>query len=236
MSIDKQWHERIDVGSRVLTHTEDEHRARYAWAASKVAGRVLDVACGTGHGALLLDACSEVTGVDCDEGAVETARAKVAHATFIVAEVPPVPFDDATFEWVVSFETLEHIPNDAEFVAELKRVVTPGGHVLISSPNRAVTSPNTAEPSNPYHVREYLLPELTELVRGAGFDHVDMHFQRQERRRVPEYVAMAVIARIPKLCQPGRWWDRLGHGSSEVAPWSDAVTHPMFWVLDCWSD
>jgi len=175
----------------------------------------------------------DVTGVDRDEAAVEIARARVPGGRFDVAAMPPIPMEDASFECAVSFETLEHIDHDEQFVAELRRVVAPGGRVLVSSPNRAVTSPNDARPSNPYHVREYLLPELVSLLSDAGFDRIDVYFQRQERRRAPEYLAGAVIARVPRLCQPGRWWDRLGHGSSEVGRWSSEVTHPMYWVLEC---
>jgi ubiquinone/menaquinone biosynthesis C-methylase UbiE len=231
--MERVWDERADVGDVGLTHTEDEHRARYVWASARVAGRGLDIACGTGYGSRILAESCEVTGVDQDEDTISAARERVPKAAFLAAEVPPLPFDDASFDWAVSFETVEHLDRDAEFVAELRRVVVPSGHVFLSTPNRAVSSPNEAKPQNPYHVREYLLPELESLVRNAGFENVDVYFQRKERRRLPEFFASAVIARVPQLCQPGRWWDRLAHGSSDILPWISDVTHPMYWVLDC---
>ena len=229
----KRWEERADPGKRGLTHTEDEHRARYLWASQRLSGRVLDVACGTGYGSQILAHACDVNGADRDGDAVATARARVPHGSFQIAEVPPIPYEDAEFDHAVCFETIEHVDTDAEVIAELRRVVAPNGHLLISTPNRAMTSPNDARPQNPYHAREYLLPEFVELLQRGGFDRIDVYFQRKERRRAPEYLAGAIIARIPWLCQPGRWWDRLAHGSSDVEPWSPEVTHPMFWVLDC---
>ena len=229
----KHWGERADVGALVVTHTEDEHRARYAWAAERVSGTVLDIACGTGHGSRLLARTAQVTGMDRDLIAVVSARVRVPAGSFRVGNVPPVPYADGEFDNVVSFETLEHIDRDTEFLAELRRVIAPGGHLLISTPNRAVTSPNIATPDNPFHIREYLLPDLLDRLRDAGFTTLDVYFQRKERNRLPEYVASAVIARVPWLCRPGTRWDVLGHGSGEVFAWNEAVTHPVFWVIDC---
>jgi SAM-dependent methyltransferase len=231
--MDKRWAEREDVTGRANTHTEAEHLARYLWAATKVSGRVLDIACGAGYGSRILAGAGQVTGLDRDARAVATAQIRVVEGRFITAEVPPIPFDDAAFEWAVCFETVEHIADDIALISELRRVVAPEGHLLISTPNRAVTSPNQARPSNPFHVREYLLPELLSLLRASGFDDLRVFYQRKERRRVPEYVASAVIARVPLLCRPGRWWDRLGHGSSQVEPWTTDVTHPLLWVIEC---
>lgn len=233
MTINKQWVERADIDGRARTHTEAEHLARYIWAGAKVSGRVLDIACGTGYGSRILSRAAQVTGLDRDARAVAEAQERVPEGRFVRVEVPPIPFEDAAFDWVVCFETVEHIAEDNRFVTELKRTLTPEGHLLISTPNRAATSPNQAHPVNPFHVREYLLPEFESLLRGSGFAELEIFYQRKERRRVPEYLASAVISRVPRLCQPGRWWDRLGHGESDVAPWTSDVTHPLFWLVDC---
>lgn len=229
----ERWPERIDVGETVHNHNEEEHRARYVWAASLVAGRILDVACGTGHGSALLAARCVVEGVDRDPEAVAVARTRVARGDFQVATIPPLPFADERFDAAVSFETLEHIEADRHFVAELRRVVKPGGLVLISSPNRAATSPNDIPPPNPYHVREYLLPDFIVLMREAGFTDVEVWHQRRERQWMAEHLAAAVLARVPRLCVMGSWWDRLGHGTGEVERWAPEVRWPALWVLAC---
>jgi ubiquinone/menaquinone biosynthesis C-methylase UbiE len=232
--IEERYPERIDVPERVQNHTQEEHRARYAWAAERLSGRVLDVACGTGHGSRVLAGRCTVAGIDQDKGAVEQASGRVPGGEFIVASVPPIPFGDAAFDAITSFETIEHLDDDVGFMAELRRVLRPGGHLLVSTPNRAVTSPNDAVPKNRYHVREYLLPEFVALARDAGFEQVDVYYQRQAARRVPEYVASAVIARVPSLCRPGRWWDRMAHGTGDVVHWTQDIPSPLFWVLDCY--
>ncbi len=231
--MEERWPERIDVGDTVRNHNEEEHRARYLWATERITGRILDVACGTGHGSKLVAERCEVVGVDRDAGAVAMAQIRVPDGSFRVATLPPIPFDDGHFDAAVSFETLEHIEDDREFVAELRRVVKRGGRLLISSPNRAATSPNLVPPPNPYHVREYLLPELVELMREGGFPEVEVWHQRRERKWVVEHVAAAVIARIPRLCIPGRWWDRLGHGTGDVERWEPNIRWPSMWVLVC---
>ncbi len=231
--MEQRWPERIDIGDTVRDHTEEEHRARYVWASSQVGGRVLDVACGTGHGSELLAVRCEVVGLDRDASAVARARLRAPQADFRVATIPPIPFEDGCFDAATSFETLEHIADDGRFVSELRRVVRPGGLLAVSSPNRAATSPNRLPPPNPYHVREYLLPELVALMREGGFSEIEVWHQRRERQWVSEHVAAAVLARVPRLCRPGRWWDRLGHGTGDVLRWQPEVKWPSLWVLAC---
>src|SRR5436190_13862043 len=123
--------ERIDVAARLpKTKEECEHLARYHWAAAQVHGEVLDVACGTGYGAKLLAHNAQVSGVDRNKEAVDRARARVV-GTFLVAEVPPIPFPGDAFDFVICFETVEHVHDDVSFMREIRRVLRPGGTLLI---------------------------------------------------------------------------------------------------------
>lgn len=115
----------------------------------------------------MLAARGSVTGVDIDAEAVERASSRT-DGTFIQSSVPPIPLDSGVFDSVVSFETIEHIEPDAELISEFARVLKPGGDLIISSPNRAVTSPD-GEIGNQFHVREYTLKELQDLVIERGF-------------------------------------------------------------------
>jgi SAM-dependent methyltransferase len=161
--------ERIDVAARLpKTKEECEHLARYQWAAAQVQGEVLDVACGTGYGAKLLARNAHVSGVDRNKQAVDTARSRVS-GTFLVAEVPPIPLPSDAFDFVISFETVEHIPDDVSFMLEIRRVLRPGGTLLISSPNMDISAPRGV-PLNRWHVREYTLSSLTALLSEAGLD------------------------------------------------------------------
>jgi SAM-dependent methyltransferase len=171
--------------------------------------------------------------MDRDRTAVEQAQERVPAGDFRVVTVPPIPAGDHSFDVGVSFETLEHIADEHEFVSELRRVIRPGGRLLISSPNRAYWSPNDAVPPSPYHIREYLLPDLIALLQASGFEDLEVWYQRRERIRVHEILMSAVIGHAPSLCKPGRWWDRIAHGTGDVLRWSAEIALPQFWVLDC---
>lgn len=224
--------ERVLIRGRPRTHNEQAHLARYEWAAAQLSGRVLDVACGTGYGAALLSERCETTGIDNSPEAVRHARSSVPSARFLLHGLPSIPLPDASFDAVVSFETVEHIPDDRAFLTEVRRVLRPDGLLLLSTPNKDVTSPD-GPPANPFHVREYLIHDLTRLVTGSGFQEVEVFGQGQVGRRAVNRLALRVVARFPRLCRPGRWWDALAHGRAEVQPPLAGPPPPTFWVIRC---
>jgi len=77
---------------------------------------------------------------------------------------------------VVSFETIEHLAEQREMLAEFRRVLSPSGFLVISSPNRPVYNED-ADAANHYHVRELDRGELADLL-GAGFPHQAWYAQR----------------------------------------------------------
>ena len=97
---------------------------------------LLDVACG--QGAFLAFAAERglpVTGVDVSTVAVEAARARVPIATVLVSDGESLPFDDATFDRVTCIGSLEHFPDPGAGVAEMARVLRPGGMAVVFVPN-----------------------------------------------------------------------------------------------------
>jgi SAM-dependent methyltransferase len=143
-----------------------EHRSRYRFAERFVAGKsVLDIACGTGFGTDMLArmGATHVTGCDAFPSAVLEARREFRskEIRFVAADGTRLPFANASFDAVVSFETLEHIAQGEDFVRELRRVLRPGGTLLLSTPNVAITS---QYPRNPFHLHEYTASELSELL------------------------------------------------------------------------
>ncbi|MCG7754945.1 class I SAM-dependent methyltransferase, partial [Flavihumibacter cheonanensis] len=73
------------------------------------------------------------------------------------------PFADDAFDAVVSFETLEHLEDHDGLLREFRRVLKPGGFLLISSPDKAVYS-ERLQNRNPFHLRELHRDELEALL------------------------------------------------------------------------
>lgn len=145
-----------------------EHYHRYAVVRDLVAGkRVLDIACGEGYGSsMLAEVAVAVTGVDISNEAVLHAEATYVkpNLTYLEGSATALPFADASFEVVVSFETIEHLAGQAEMVSELRRVLCPEGILIISSPNRPVYSEESGE-HNEFHVKELDFAEFDALLK-----------------------------------------------------------------------
>ncbi len=155
---------------------EAEHQTRYRWAAQVAGGRqVLDAGCGAGYGSAVLAAAGAlgVIGIDVSPEAVEAAaREHGAAAEFRAADLEDLPFEDASFDLVTCFEAIEHVADSDRALDELRRVLRPGGLLLISSPNRGVYLPG-----NPWHVHEFRPEELRDSL-GARFANVALYRQQ----------------------------------------------------------
>ncbi|MBL6457600.1 glycosyltransferase [Belnapia sp. T6] len=165
-----------DIGGQIAF----EHYHRYCLARDLVAGRdVLDVASGEGYGsALLAGAARSVVGVEIDAASVRHAQAAYAlpNLRFLQGDATRMPLPDACVDAVVSFETLEHLQDQEAFFDEIRRVLRPGGLLLISTPDRHVYSA-PGQPANRYHVLELTVPEFTEIL-GRRFAHHGILAQR----------------------------------------------------------
>jgi SAM-dependent methyltransferase len=148
-----------------------EHFHRYAFASQWCGdAEVLDAACGEGYGAALLAAAAarSVTGVDLSEDAIRHARQRYGDRdklSFEVADATCLPFADAAFDRVVSFETLEHLREQETLLREFRRVLRPDGLLILSSPDKAVYSEQQGF-DNEFHVRELYRHELEQLLEG----------------------------------------------------------------------
>ncbi|GAB4400767.1 MAG: hypothetical protein OHK0048_16390 [Rhodoferax sp.] len=156
-----------------------EHLHRYALAARLVNGAtVLDVACGEGYGsAWLARMAQRVVGVDVQPAVVQRARQRydAQGLNFVCADGRALPFPSACFDWVVCFETLEHMADPQRLLAELARVLRPNGRLLLSTPDRASYAAASGQ-VNPFHHRELSEDELRALLT-PHFPQVDVYWQ-----------------------------------------------------------
>ncbi len=174
------------TGERVIPEQVEqdlwnEHVARYAFA-SRLARRkrVLDAACGTGYGsAELARAASSVVGLDvsCEALGYAQARYRLPNVSFLQASCATMPFRTGSFDLVVAFEVIEHIREWSMFLSEIRRVLTPGGQAIISTPNSCYYSASRGHTGpNPYHYQEFTYEEFREELARV-FPHVSFFLQ-----------------------------------------------------------
>jgi GT2 family glycosyltransferase/2-polyprenyl-3-methyl-5-hydroxy-6-metoxy-1,4-benzoquinol methylase/glycosyltransferase involved in cell wall biosynthesis len=145
-----------------------EHYHRYATVSDIVTKKdVLDIACGEGYGSsFMADMARSVIGMDISNETIEHASAayKKQNLKFRQGSAINLDFTDASFDVVVSFETIEHLAEQAQMLAEIRRVLRPDGVLIISSPNRPIYSEESGE-HNEFHVKELDFNEFDELLK-----------------------------------------------------------------------
>ena len=144
---------------------EGEVRHRYQLAAKGVVNkRVLDIGCGLGWGAeyLAKKKAKQVLGIDRSGAAINYARQKYScpNLVFKTLEAQKIRRLTGSFDMVVAFELIEHLPKIAvkQWITDIKKILKPGGRVMISTPNKLAT-----RFKNPYHVQEFTAKELKQL-------------------------------------------------------------------------
>jgi len=174
------------TGERYLPWLEEaaigyEHLHRYAYATQFVQKKkVLDLACGEGYGSCVLAKTAEfVVGIDIEERAIKHARNKYIkqNLDFKVGSITEIPISgEHLFDVAVCFEALEHVEDHQKLLSEVKRLLTPQGVFIVSTPNKTVYS-DEPQYNNPFHVRELYFDEFKELFE-KHFKNVRFFGQR----------------------------------------------------------
>ena len=157
------------AGSRATREQLSMIQTRYEEAARVAAGRrVLEVACGAGRGLGLLArrAAWTVGGDYTPDLAAQARRHYGDRVPVLRLDAQRLPFVDGAFDVVLCLEAIYYLPDAARFIAECRRVLAPGGDVLISSANR-----EWAEFTSSAHAtRFYSAAELARLLDEHGFE------------------------------------------------------------------
>ncbi len=149
-----------------------------AWACSQVRGQVLEIAIGTGRNLPFYPADVEITGIEISPAMLEIARQRAQglgrQVKLIIGDVQALPFPDQRFDTVVCTIALCSIPDERKAVAEVWRVLRPGGRFValehVRSPNIVIRGLERLLES--YTVRtqaDHLLREPLETAQAAGF-------------------------------------------------------------------
>ncbi|QWA09344.1 class I SAM-dependent methyltransferase [Sodalis ligni] len=132
--------------TREAGERSDAHIARYQWAASFVrpGDTVLDAACGLGYGSYLIQCGTmavKTLGIDGSDYAIDYSKRNfstmVNGLDFTAGMLPDAlgNISDHSVDVVISFETLEHVPDPEAVLAEFYRILTPAGRIIVSVPN-----------------------------------------------------------------------------------------------------
>lgn len=158
-----------------------EHYHRYAYAQPLARGkRVLDAACGEGYGsALVAVAADSVLGLDVSAQAIAHARARYGMPNLRFEQADVTALDHlpaASFDLILSFETLEHLLAQEAMLRGFRRLLAPGGVLLVSTPDKRNYS-DIPQFHNEHHVRELYREEFEALLAGI-FPHRRLFAQK----------------------------------------------------------
>jgi SAM-dependent methyltransferase len=175
------------TGERTVPGIEREnywfrrHEVVYQWIAGRFdidAASVVEAGCGEGYGAALLSRFgANVVALDYDNQSIDHVTNTYPDVTALSANLDSFPLPDSSADFVVSLQVLEHLWDLPKFLSEIRRVLRPGGTLIISTPNRTTFSPGVnrgEKPTNPFHVEEFDGEQIGEILTKADFNSVEV--------------------------------------------------------------
>ncbi|SFP86095.1 class I SAM-dependent methyltransferase [Salibacterium halotolerans] len=217
-----------DTGERIIPKEMNpengmllEHLARYMFALPYVYGRVLDIAAGSGYGAQMTakkqkHSITEVIGVDVDPETIRYARRHYHHPllTFKEADAldPDITDKLGTFDTILSFETMEHVPDDQAFFQNLLKLLRPGGTLILSTP----FGQGRGRPANSiFHYHQVTEEEFKELFR--DYPATSFYYQRgvtiEPKRAERHYPIGVAVCRKEEGSAPSVLTVSIQHGT-----------------------
>ncbi len=176
--------------------------------------RVLDAGCGSGRNMVELARLGPVTGVELSRTSVSLARARLL-GDVVEGSVLDMPFDSDSFDLAVSLDVIEHLDEDLEALRELRRVVAPGGFLLVTVPAYEWLWSGHDEIN--HHHRRYTRRSLQRVAEQAGW--------KQTRTTYFNSVLLPVAILLRAL-------DRLSTKTTESSLDLWVPPEPLNWLLE----
>ena len=199
---------KIATAERVSLEKSDNYvfqRSALAYhrAAELVEGDILEIGTGMGYGVeVIAPKATRYISIDKE---LPAQINQLENVEYYDMEVPPIGFENCSFDAVVSFQVIEHIDDDIACVREVARVLRPGGKFVVSTPNAPMSLTR-----NPWHVREYNADELRNLLE-CHFSKVEaygvignekiMEYYRKNRqsvRKITRFDILDLQHRLPR--------------------------------------
>ncbi|WP_300014915.1 class I SAM-dependent methyltransferase [Pseudonocardia sp.] len=208
------------TGERTLPGIPEEnywfrrHEVVYEALRPRCAGAVvLEAGCGEGYGAdLLAGVARRVLALDYDAPTAAHVARRYPRLDVARTNLVALPVRDGGCDAVVSLQVIEHLWEQERFLRECRRVLAPGGTLLVSTPNRITFSPGRDTPLNPFHTRELSGCELAGLMREAGFVDVEvlgLHHGPRLRAFDARHGGSIVDAQVAVVVDGGAWPEAL---------------------------
>ncbi len=171
--------------------------------------RVLDVGCGTGWAVRTIarqQPAAFACGLDISRAMLRQAqrrRGATGHAAFVQADSEHIPCKDATFDEVICSSSFHHYPHPVASLREMRRVLKPGGALLLLETSREAFWPIVLYDLvqrifRDDHVRYYATPEILAFLNAAGFCQIEEVVRERGFFRHGKLVTSEVLLRAAK--------------------------------------
>jgi ubiquinone/menaquinone biosynthesis C-methylase UbiE len=180
------------------------HRITTSWA--RGADRTLDIGCGS---SVIIQSLNNAVGMDVNTGKLRFLRR--FGIPLVRGSAFALPYKDSSFDCVISSQVIEHIPYEESLFSELHRVLTPGGMLIIGTPDYATRGWRIIEPLYGHlipggyrdeHITHYTHESLSRILTRYGFiPEETAYVLRSElimRWRKPAAIAITPVVEAPK--------------------------------------
>lgn len=120
--------------------SRDQKNAVLGWlqATGRTDLDIIDVGCGAGWMEPALKQFGTVTATDLSTKVLARVSARIPHVRFVAGDFMALPFEDASFDVVVTLEVLAHVADQGAFIAKISRLLRPGGLLMLATQNRPI--------------------------------------------------------------------------------------------------